>query len=288
MKVLVEEYLYHRGTTIICEDGFWPYPPIVGVWDGFSAPYCQTRPPHLFEGSKTGGRVAKDAILNALANHRESDAGIEDIVRQANASMRVVWDTAGIPLSDASQLGGATFVLAHIQPAEILCPVEILQGGDCYAVWVEKSGEVGITPNLVRPYELNLRKRIAELMNFTDGNRQKMWELFYPALCASRQTGTNTKDGYAVLNGQPAVSNWWRKVTLPAAELSLLLLFSDGLVPFRETEDEARLAQTVVNLYRNGGLHEILAWTRCIEEEEANRFHQTFAEATALAIGFSE
>lgn len=283
VKVLIEEVLYNRGTTSDPEDGFCQNLPVVGVWDGFSTPFSPTHPPILFY-DETNGQLVRDIISETLVGAKNnSKTTIEKIAEKANAKIREAWEQFSISLNDASQLAGATFALARINSSV----VEILRGGDCYAIWVKKSGEIGITHNYFRPIEFLLRKKIADLMVQTGGNRGQMWDLFYPILCELRGKNINRKEGIAILNGQTNVSSYWKKETLRVNELEHLFLFTDGFVPFSETEDEARLAGKVIELYKRAGLSDVLSWTRAIEAREAESSHQTFAEATALAIRFS-
>lgn len=281
MKAMVEQILFDRGTTTSIEDGFFHLPPFMGVWDGFSAPHSPSHPPILFNG-KTGGQMVKDIILEFFTAAEEKNATIERLAKKTNAKIKKFQEDAGLSIKDASQLAGATFAFAHIKDD---C-VDILQGGDCYALWLEKSGKTGITKNLFRSYENSLREKITKLMIKAKGNRQVMWDLFYPILCESRRRITNVPGKNAVLNGQPRVSKCWQKLSLPNKKLKTLLLFTDGMVPHQKTDNETYLAQKVMKLYEQSGLRGILQWTRSFEVKKANRSHQTFGEATAIAIKF--
>ncbi len=279
MKIILDAELYDRGTAAAPEDGLWSKFPIVGVWDGVSAPYNDEHPPFLYKGL-TGGKMAGDALADSLQSATVED--LESILVDANRKIGDVQIEAGMNLVDASTLGGVTFVLAQLGTESI----KIVHGGDCYALWAKKSGEVGISHNSFLPFEMELRNKVAELMERTGGNRKEMWRLFYPFLCQKKRENTNVPGRCALLNGQPKVVRCWSKYSIPSKDISLLILLTDGLVPAHEAGNEPELARKLVSLYEKGRLVEILAWARRSEGAIADRTHETFSEATGLAIRF--
>lgn len=266
------------------EDGFWPFSSLVGVWDGVSAPYCPKNPQKFFLG-RTGGQMISNAIFSALLETTASNftSPALTVFATINERIRDYQIAQGLPLDDGSQLAGAVFTFAEIQNET----TTIFHGGDCYAVWKMKSGESGITHNSFRPLEAELREKIAELMGQFGGDRAKMWDEFYPFLCEKRRENTNKPGKCALLNGQPELFDCWDVTELPTCDLASLLLFTDGMVPFPKTGDEAYLLERVLDKYETGGLHEILSWARRIDQGEAKTSHQTHAEATGIAIHFS-
>lgn len=279
VKIEKIEMIYSPGTTRNLEDGHFINSPFFGVVDGYSAPYSDERPPVLF-GGLTGGQMVKSVILDAF-NSGSADLSLERVAFEANGQIgRQQGYIAQIPLNQADRLAGASFLFAKIKEEN----VEILQGGDCYGLWVKESGKIGITQNKFYPYELELRNKIVQLMQDCQQDRQEMWKRFCPFLSQMRKENINTK--YVILNGQPKASKIWEKIEIPLFDLKYLICFSDGLVPFKEAKNQQQLAEKVVKLFNEGGFDKVLNWTRTIEKEEAAQSHEDQAEATGLAIRF--
>lgn len=254
----------------------------VGVVDTYSAPHSSEEPQQLFNGL-TGGQMVCNAILQVFSSANPS-LSLERVVLQANEAIanqqRNLFHSG-----DLGNLAGASFALAKIEERAI----EILQGGDCYALWVRGSGKlgrhIGITKNYFYPYEYQLRKRIAELMEKHQGDRDKAWVDFCPELRQKRAENTNVK--YAVLNGRLGLEKLWQKIEIPLSNLVLLMLFSDGLVPFSQSEDEQELAPSMIRRFMEGGFESIIEWTREVENVEDERSHEAHSEATGQVIWFS-
>lgn len=276
------QVLYDQGTARVPEDGMIFQPPhYFGASDGISGVYLPHEGPKLFDG-KTGGQFASHILSHTLGGASPEES-LEDVLRKANHTIREFSEAQGLSLQESEFLPSATFSVASINPQNIT----ILQAGDSLAVWEMKDGTTGGTPNRTFAYEKELLRIIAELMEKHRGNRQKMWEEFRPTLIEQRRANVNTEQGgFALLNGQPEIEQFWQRFTLSQEETALLILFSDGFVPFEWTEDESTMAKTVVNLYRTGGLHQVLTATRKVAEQKKSSSHEDYAEATAVAIEF--
>lgn len=277
MKVKI---LYDQGSARIPEDGIVFQPPrFFGALDGVSGIYLPHEGPRLF-GGRTGGQLASHAISCAFGEALAEES-LEDILLKANATIRKLSETNGLSLQESELLPSAVFAVASINQESI----NILQGGDSLAVWQKRDGTIGGTPNRTFAFEEGLLKTIAVLMEKHKRDRQKMWEEFRPILAEKRRSNDNTtQGGFALLNGQPEVENFWQKFILRRKEITLLILFSDGLVPFEWTEEEVSLGEKMIGLYRKGGLNSILAATRTAAEQKKSSGHEDYPEATAIAI----
>lgn len=279
MKVKV---LYDQGSARIPEDGIVFQPPhFYGALDGVSGIYLPHEGPKLFDG-RTGGQFASHAVSCAFGAALVEES-LENILRRANIMIRELSETNGLSLQESELLPSVVFAVASITQKSI----NILQGGDSLAVWLMKDGITGGTPNRTFTYEDELCNTVAVLMEKHKKDRQKMWEEFRPILADKRRSNNNTtQGGFAVLNGQPEVENFWQKFILQREEVALLILFSDGFVPFEWTRDEKSLAEKVVNLYQTGGLYSVLQETRDIAEQKKASSHEDYPEATAIALEF--
>lgn len=274
--------LYDQGSARIPEDGMIFNPPFFyGVTDGISGLYLPHEGPRIFSG-RTGGQFASHAISLAFESASFGES-IKTILQKANAMIWRMCQLKELLIKETESLPSAAFAVASIDDKG----VEILQAADCLAVWQMKDGSIGGTPNLAFAYEERLLSTIARLMKKHRGNRQKMWEEFHPITTKERRANINTpQGGFALLNGQPESEDYWQKFTLERAGVELLILFSDGLVPFEWTRDEKEMGEQVITIYRQGGLHSALNATRAIAEQKKSSSHEDYAEATAVAIEF--
>lgn len=282
------ETLYNQGTANYKEDlliykayhGFPGTAILAAVFDGVSGLYVPSSGPTLF-GNLTGGqevcRIASITISFTFPQER-----LDSTLRKLNREIANTMLSRGLSMEKSDKIPGAAFVAARITDEA----VEIVQGADCFAVWLLKDGTIGTTSNQVFSHEREMRKIISALMEKHSGDRNKLWKELIPILSKLRLQRVNKEGGYALLNGQLEVKKYWQEVNLLRDQIRLLLLFSDGLVPFEETENAQALGEMVVPLYLSGGLRGILRITREIEEKAKATSHIDHAEATAIAIEF--
>lgn len=274
------EMLYDAGTAAFSEDRIILSLPFVGVADGVSGLYLPEESPTLFNG-RTGGQMAADYLAKAITS-APLGSTTEEIFNLANTFIHQEQAPYGFyGRGEIECLAGTTLALAKIDTEEI----EILQCGDCMALWVTSNGKVEMTPNQVFSHEMEMRTRIVELMRKHGNDRNKMWQEFTPILATMRRQRVNRPGGYGLLNGQREAQEMWQRLVLRRQDIALLLLFTDGLVYPEESGDED-LGQRILVLYRGGGLDAILAETRRREERERDTSHIDHAEASGVAIRF--
>ncbi|MDP2966815.1 MAG: hypothetical protein Q8N87_00110 [bacterium] len=275
------EAIYDKGTAEEIEDGLLINPPFFGVIDGTSEPNHFIGKGLSFEGMSSGEMVRK-IILDAFYNAKSNES-LEKVLLRANGKIRNLWYECKISLNRSDLIAGASFVFTKIDEQKI----EIIQGGDCFALWLSDSNKISITKNQVYLHQLKTTKMIAEFMRRHKGDRKKMWQEFYQPLCQFRQRDDNkkTKTGFAILNGQPSLKKCWQKIEIPIKNLKLLLLFSDGFVPFKKVVD---MAKETVKFYKKGGLNYILQKKRRFEKKTEKISYRVFDEATAIAIKFDK
>lgn len=276
------QVLYDQGSACLPEDGIVFQPPYYfGATDGISGVYLPHEGPKLFMG-KTGGQLASHVISETFGSSPQG-TNLEDVLRKANSKIRTISETSGLSLQESELLPSAAFAVASIDNGKI----NILQGGDSLAIWEMKDGTIGGTPNQTYFYEQYLLSTIAQLMEKHHEDRQKMWEEFGPILIKQRRANINTpRGGFALLNGQPEFEQFWQKFSFEREKAKILILFSDGFVPFELTRDENVMAKTVIDFYRTGGLDKVLTATREVAEQKRSSSHEDYPEATAVAIEF--
>lgn len=252
--------------------------PYYGVTDGVSGVYLPEEGPRLFDGLTGKGQIASQTVVETLCKVQGT---LEERIWFINEKLSSIIEQAGLSLDDPAFLPGACFAVCEVG----MEGVKILQGGDTLAVWQLKDGAVGGTPNKNFNYEKFLIDNIAELMQKHGGNRQKMWEEFRPILIAERRKYA-CKYCLCLLNGQPGFEDLWQRFIIKRDKLKLLILFSDGLVPFEKTRSMDELTNYVIDHYNHGSLNTVLSETRRLAKLEALKTHETFQEATAIALEF--
>lgn len=276
------EALYDQGTAKHQEDGFVVNPPFFSVVDAFSPPYvpdASALPRHGNEASK--GEITRQLILEKLYSAHPSSA-LGAIILRANERIALFQNPS---LIRTDLLAAACFVFVKIGKETI----EIIQGGDCLAVWRYNSGEYGATKNQAYPHVSANLQTITALMEKNNDDRTKMWQEFLPILSSRRLRDINNPDiesGYAVLNGQPAIARCWQRLEIPRNRLELMILFSNGLLkPYDESVYEIRMARRIIRDYEYGRLSRLLERKRQ-EEKNKQGSHIDHEEVTAVALVF--
>lgn len=293
--------IYNQGSSFRREDGHRVISDsIFFVLDGVSEPYSPRSPQRLISdlsGGELVSRLAEDWTGWDKADYLPVLAGkLNEHIKKCLSNVGFVHTPGKLP--------GATFAFAKTD-TEV---VEILQAGDCFALWETVAGKIHITKNQVRLHDLKMNETILrlqreislelfciELEKTTNMQheriRTEMWDRFCPILEEARETNTNNPDnpkGYGLLNGQPELKRMWFRTTLPLKSVKTLLLFSDGMVPWNLMKDKTdkEVAQIVIDTYQRGGLAKMLLWARGLEEQIKGVNYIDNAEATGISIEF--
>lgn len=271
--------LYDPGAAMPLEDGVILQYPFYGVLDGVSGLYDPAHGPRLFNGL-SGGQAVIKIISKEFAAAEISDA-IEDVLIRANKKLKEFTLKERIS-SQPDLMPGAQVAFAKISDRNI----EILQLGDAFATWVMRDGKIHTTQNQNYLYENAQLGMLNKLLRKYAGDRKKTWKEYLPYSAMMRRKNANKKDGYAVFNGQARVQKLWKEFSIPMREILLLLLYTDGMVTFKESKNEQKMGETVVGAYKRGGLDALLARIRRIEESAKSARHVDRAEATAVSLLF--
>lgn len=303
-----EEFVNHtslqdQGTSSAREDGLIHSDRVFGVLDGTSAPHSPRNPPEKFFGRLTGGEVIARLSEGYFAGIL-SDWALDTHMLHLSDTIARFQERAGISLRDAGELAGATFAIAKIGDLNI----EIVQGGDSFALWEFRDGQVGITKNQNKKQGMELHGIMKKLRWEVAGAmfgitpreankeqrekiRDEVWDRYCPILRDIRRRDVNNPESpacYALLNGQSGVCGMMQKFSLSLEKIKTLLLFTDGAVPGEivENSTDNEIAPEVLSRYKKGGLPYLLAHARSIEKETEAENHIDAAEFTAIALEF--
>ena len=301
--------LYDQGSSSVMEDGHFVALPFVGVIDGVSEPHDKDHPRIRFcDGRLTGGelvsRITEGFFIQQSSRQNALDLDLGDLVLEANKLTGDEFRANGLSLDETGMLPGATFAIARVSEEE----VEIIQAGDCLALWATDDDEINVTSNQVRGHddEFNglidrLQRRIAkekyriELEEATPDQSkaisEAMWPEFRLKWGKGRARDVNnplSPKGYGLLNGQTELKKIWFRKTIQRDHLSTLLLFTDGMMPWETMKDknDTEIARAVYAAYKKGGLPELLKVTRGTEEKFRAVGWTDAAEAAAIAVDF--
>lgn len=277
-----------HGTAGHKEDGLICNRPFYVVIDGFSEPHSPQKPPVSFDGM-TGGEMIVGVAEETLSDINPVSS-LEECISQINGKIHDNLIRYGLPQENAGRIPGAAFIFLKIEKEA----VRLVQGGDCLAVWLFKSGEIGYTINQAFGHVAGNLRIIREILERNGGNREEMWIENLPVLSERRQRDINnplSKDGYAALNGQSAIQKCWQFLSVPVKDLKIMLIFSDGFISYSKTSNEriAGLAAKLMEDYQGGlTLEEMLKAKRKEEMGDAKTSYITHDEATALALEFDD
>ena len=291
------------------EDGHFIALPFVGVTDGVSEPYNMDHPQVKFrDGKLTGGevvsRIVEGFFIQQSGKENAPDLDLRDSILEANKLVGSELKDYGFNLDSSETLPGATFAIAKISETQ----VEVVRAGDCFALWIDKEGEVAITPMQTRQQETeadrdanNIQRRIAKAkynLELEEVNpsqmkeiRAEMWLEYFPIWKETRRRYINNPadpNGYGLLNGQATLKEMCFYKVLERDNLGTLLLFTDGLTPWEiiKNKSDIEMARMVYSSYKKGGLQGLLNDTRAIENRVKGVSWTDAAEAAAIAVEF--
>ncbi len=253
------------------EDGLVISAMVIAVCDAFSVPYDQNKPPIIHRGLGTGETV-KEHFCQGIVN-----AATEDLV----GTVRVIDHTVGIfhtqlkisygLIKEPAYLSGLTFAAVKIDRE-----IEILQCGDCIAIWRFKDGSVEYTDNPVKRASIRDRALKAQLQQ--QYGKENYRPHFTPLMMEQKNRDINnpeSPEGYPALNGGLNLE-MCRHLSLPTNNLNFLLLCTDGFLLFDWFNEPDRMKE-LADIVQEHGVHYQL---RQIRESG-----QT-TEAAAVAVWF--
>ena len=301
MKV---QMIYDQGTALYREDGLFVVGcRLFGVLDGTSAPYAPKYPPKMFNGMSGGEMVSR--LCERLC-YVQPDINLEQLIQFLNESVGKEQEIAGILHNDAGELAGSTFAFARVNKKTI----EICQAGDCFALWVTRDGKTYITQNQVRAHDTDMNAELDRLQMEVAAERNiklsvklteeelkpirgEVWNRFCPTLKEARRQDVNNPTSpraYGRLDGNPRLMKLMTFYKFPRQDLRILILFSDGMLPWSRMKNmtDEQVGNEMHKIYKKSGLRGILAKARHEERKLRAKRYLSYAEATAIALNFSD
>ncbi|MDF2649332.1 MAG: hypothetical protein K0Q73_5137 [Paenibacillus sp.] len=172
----------------------------------------------------TGGYIAAH-ILAAHLQQVPTDTSLEEMVIRANDALRHSMVEAGVDLTDKRQLWSAAFVIFRVRNTY----VEYVQAGDCmlFAKYTDGTYRRVTHDQVAHADRITLQKCLeAKAQGIVEPT--KIREYLLPTLCENRRKA-NTREGYAVLNGEIEFSHYIETGRVSRACLTRLYAVTDGL-----------------------------------------------------------
>lgn len=228
---------------------------LYGVIDG-----ATSLEPYRGLGGETGGYLAAQLIAKTILNMSQDNVGqklaLPTMLLQANKQLRSEMLKAGVDVTRKGQLWSACALLVRVYDTY----VEFAHAGDCMLIAMYEDGTIRLVD---RPTRQLWAEGVASGLT----SRDELWQLVKPQIHAGRAL-MNTINGYSVLNGEPELADHMEYGRISRAQLTSLLLFSDGLIdPQREHSNEEDLRQIILKV-KSMGLNNYIQWLIQVEEAD--------------------
>lgn len=264
---------------------------VYGVVDGVSAML-----PYEDEAGFTGGRIAAALLVEALGAGTgadadsgagagacadvgagagaDTDAGsgagagalgadfdLAEAVLRANASLMQRMLAAGVDVAAKWKRWGAVFAIVRWRHTHL----EYVQAGDCMLLARYSDGSVRtLTRNQVAAFDLKaLQAKQQLLKNGTPA--EKVSHRLKPVFKCNRDKA-NAPDGYAVMNGDPALAYTMEYGRISCANVVRIYAITDGMFHFIENDEDSRKWEKLADALDERGID---SYMDELEREEA-------------------
>ncbi len=282
--------IVHDYDDVICPDpgDRWFVAPgslFAALTDGCSEPhYAQDAPPFIYPGGLTGSQMVSKIVHDTFALALPTQS-LENLVLSANEE---IWQTqkqnrgSAVSRDDAGTLANASFSCLKLE--ERSNRAQVIWGADVFTIWKTKSGKVQIAGGDNAQPDFERERIYRDLVEGAKDKNAARKEYFLKVFPGLKRKQDNVL--YAVLNGQPSVSERWNVLFLPN-DLELIILLSDGAwIPIEKWGDNAQMAEEFVRHFEKSGLNKALEWVRVLQKQGIANARIARPEATALAIHF--
>lgn len=261
--------------------------------DGLSGVYHCRRPLAQFADPQ-GRRWSGGEMVTRLVSEfwrQNPHLSVTELVHRANQLILNWHLEQKVDWSDPVNRAGTTFALAQFDPSG--STLRLAQAGDAMAVWRYRDGTLGWTDNKVGPFDrLGVVRRaeyLAEVRRLGLQNEKAQVQALFGEqhLTEGRHCYMNcpaNPQGFGVLNGDANLQSFVTTFDLPVADLDLLLLVSDGMLPSLLDQPEAESASWLIDAYMAANYH----WRPVVQrirrqERERGSGH---VEACGVALRF--
>jgi serine/threonine protein phosphatase PrpC len=254
MNIKVEKILF-RGSGKMNEDTVLQQENLFGVFDGAGA--LATDGDKLYKG-KTSALVASELVNRTFADLDGKKTELKQILLEANNRLNDVMRHSGVDTSDKLNRWATTAAVIRLRDQAF----DWVQISDSLIIVIYKSGEYRLLgPN-------NYDHDVGALMQWqlvTDKSKTSPYVAVRDSLVSARRQANIT---YSVANGEPQLEHLINAGTESLADVSDIIIFSDGLFLPNPNHGQADDWDTWVSLYKQGGLSLVLETILKIENDD--------------------
>lgn len=282
------EVLSIKGTSEWNEDALIMHEEagVYGVLDGATSVV-----PFRGPQGETGGYLASNLvkeILESISVERWQQLTLREAVKEANMAMRNKMIEYGIDPEDKEQVWTTGIAMIRIRQQSI----EFIQAGDCMIYALYRDGSIrAMTRDQLAMIDLQTLNRMKKYVDQGVTSNREMRKLIEPVI-RQNKAKMNTLEGYAALSGHPEVANLLEYGVFNRIQLAGILIITDGLFPYSESESTRVDEQLLWAGVLEHGLHGYAQQLIDLEEAdpECQRFirFKTSDDKTAVWIRFSQ
>ncbi|MBB6673168.1 GNAT family N-acetyltransferase [Cohnella nanjingensis] len=233
---------------------------VYGVIDGVSAML-----PYQDEEGRTGGYVASRLLADELGA-ADPEPDLRAAVLRANAALMQRMEAAGVDVAGKWKRWGAVFAVVKWSRAR----VEYVQAGDCMLLARYKDGDVRVlTRNQVAGFDLKALNAKRQLAQSGKLSEEEIASRLKPVFKCNRDKA-NAPDGYAVMNGDPALADTLEYGSLSTANLARIYAVTDGMFHFIENDDDPRKWEKLADRLDAQGIGPYMDELAAMEEQDAS------------------
>lgn len=264
------ETLHEQGSGAVNEDKILTTGNLFAVIDGATGLYGFKN-----DAGETGGMIAAQIVKEIFSHNNGS---FRELFIEANAKLREEMLNHDWDITDKSKTWKVCFAAVRLFDEKI----EWAQIADSLVLILFKDGSYTCVVDDY-DHESVVLKKMQELakQGVTD-----VGEAIKPSIISNWQEHVNVT--YGVINGQPEAVKFMKEGTVPRENVEHILVFTDGLFIPKEHPDAPDDFDTIVRLFKEGGLRKIYEHVRALEERDPDlkkypRFKKS-DDASAIAI----
>jgi serine/threonine protein phosphatase PrpC len=271
---VLKETLLEQGSGAVNEDTIAISEDCYVVCDG-----ATTISPSQGGRERNGGLLAASIAARVLSQN--SSLPLFELAKRANSEIFQAMDQAGVDFSARENLWSTSFAAVRVN-GEI---IEWCQTGDCLIMLIYADG----TGKLVTPQPDHDRETLRQWKQIGANVHTTIHETLPEQIAAVRR---KMNLSYGALNGETKALEYIATGHKKAAQVSDILLFSDGLFPPSEDPDEPLNTSLIEDFYSASGLVGLLDHIRSIQQTDPRCCHyprfKMYDDVSAIALARSD
>ncbi len=251
------QVVHEKGSGETNEDLFLNDDGLYGVFDG-----ATSLSKRRYSQGLTGGYIA--AAL-AAESFRKNGHDLYTSVVEANNRLRIVQEDAGVASDQRHGLWSTSLAVVRLTEDRL----EYCSLGDASILILTEDGGYRLLTQ-----EMDIDRETLSMWKAYSGDKCSIYEVLSEQILKVR---SRMNIDYGVLNGENEALNFVQSGSISLAEVTDVLLFTDGLLIPRENPEAPHDWACFVDLYQAGGLKEVRDYVRDVQRRDPdNRRYPRF------------